>query len=124
MFSLHSLYSAALCIFLTSLWVHADAKALGVQKGYLRGFFDRTPGQWVVGCLVCWSLVFPAYLAVRLAYQRIARGPNSPQFATTTCAPGPTINLAELLGYVLGAMALATLVIGVKGLLLSLFIQS
>lgn len=54
-----------LIIIGTSIWVFADAKAIGVKKGQIKGLFDFGPAGWLIACLLLWIVTFPVYLAKR-----------------------------------------------------------
>lgn len=55
----------------TSIWVLADAKTIGVQKGQITGFTDMGVLGWFIACLLLWIIAFPIYLAKRSEYKRI-----------------------------------------------------
>lgn len=55
----------------SSLWVWLDARALGVKRGEIDPPFDMSPAGWFWSCIVCWSIVFPGYLAKRPQYKAI-----------------------------------------------------
>lgn len=55
----------------SSIWVVADAKTIGVQKGQVKGFSDLGPWGWFFACLLLWLVAFPIYLAKRSEYKRI-----------------------------------------------------
>jgi len=57
----------------TSIWVVSDAKAIGVQKGQVKGFLDLGPWGWFFVCLFLWIVGFPAYLAMRGKYKAVNR---------------------------------------------------
>lgn len=52
-------------LFASSFWVLYDAKAIGVQKGQLKGLCDLGPWTWFFACLFLWIIAFPLYLAKR-----------------------------------------------------------
>ena len=60
-----------LIIIGTSIWVFADAKAIGVKKGQIKGLFDFGPAGWLITCLLLWIVVFPVYLAKRGEIKRL-----------------------------------------------------
>jgi hypothetical protein len=60
-----------LLVFGTSLWVLADARTIGVEKGQIKGFFNMGPTGWFFSCLLCWIVAFPAYLVKRPEYKRV-----------------------------------------------------
>lgn len=55
----------------TAIWVFTDAKAIGVKKGQIKGFFDFSPAGWLIACLILWIVAFPVYLAKRGEFKRI-----------------------------------------------------
>lgn len=65
--------SLVICIVLvTSIWVWIDARTLGVKKGQVEGFFNMTPFDWFIACILFWIIAFPAYLAKRPQYKQAA----------------------------------------------------
>ena len=60
-----------LLVFGTSVWVLADARTIGVEKGRIKGFFNMGPTGWFFSCLLCWIVAFPAYLVKRPEYKRV-----------------------------------------------------
>ena len=64
----------AMMVIVTSIWVLVDSKKLGVKAGSIGGFFDMGPVAWFISCLLLWIIAFPAYLAKRSKYQRLAQG--------------------------------------------------
>ena len=56
----------------SSIWVYFDAKAIGVRKGLITGLTDMGPGGWFFVSLLLWIVGFPAYLATRGKYKKIA----------------------------------------------------
>ena len=58
----------------TSIWVLFDAKTIGVRKGLIPGFTDMGPWGWFVASLLLWIVGFPAYLAMRGKYKKLADG--------------------------------------------------
>jgi len=52
-------------IFVSSIWVYADAKKIGVRKGQVKGIANLGPGAWFIVCLFLWVLAFPMYLVKR-----------------------------------------------------------
>lgn len=55
----------------SSIWVLADAKAIGIKKGQVRGLANMDPGDWFVCCLLLWIVVFPMYLTKRPQFMQI-----------------------------------------------------
>lgn len=55
----------------TAIWVGFDASSIGVKRGQIKGLGNSSVAAWVVGCLVLWCLVFPAYLLARPTLKRI-----------------------------------------------------
>jgi len=58
-------------IVASSIWVYFDAKAIGVQKGQIKGITDMGPGGWFCVSLLLWIVGFPAWLAMRGKYKQI-----------------------------------------------------
>lgn len=58
-------------VIASSIWVVADAKTIGIQKGQIKGFTDLGPWGWFFACLLLWIIAFPVYLAKRSEYKRI-----------------------------------------------------
>ncbi len=61
----------------TSIWVWADAKTLGAERGRLKGLADMTPLEWFGCCLTIWPVGVLFYLAKREELKRIADSMNS-----------------------------------------------
>jgi len=55
----------------TSIWVYFDAKALGAQKGKIKGMLNMNPGEWFFVTLLLWIVGFPAWLVARGTYKII-----------------------------------------------------
>lgn len=68
----------ALVVISGSVWVLVDATTIGVRKGMIRGFFDMGPWGWFFSCVLLFVVGFPAYLAKRQEYKRIAQAQRSP----------------------------------------------
>ena len=64
-------YLLYIIVIVTSIWVVADAKTIGVRKGQMKGFTDMGPWGWFIACLLLWIIGFPIYLAKRNEYKRI-----------------------------------------------------
>lgn len=70
-------------IIASSIWVYFDAKAIGVEKGQIKGFTDLGRWGWFMACMLIWILGFPLYLSKRDTYKRIN---SQQQKATAKCA--------------------------------------
>jgi hypothetical protein len=77
-----NLVVAALCIG-SSVWVRYDAKAIGVQKGQVKGLADLGPWGWFFACLFLWIVAFPWYLAKRRELLRINGKDSAPKTPLT-----------------------------------------
>jgi len=64
-------------IVATSVWVWADARALGVPKLYDRGQVQLAPFEWFVLCLLFWPITFPVYLARRRSFRELRKSEES-----------------------------------------------
>ncbi|MGC9184898.1 MAG: hypothetical protein ACP5GC_05555 [Thiomonas sp.] len=58
-------------VIVSSLWVLADAKALGVRKGLVRGLGNLGPVGWFLACLLLWFPSFFIYLLLRPKFKRL-----------------------------------------------------
>jgi hypothetical protein len=65
-----------LVILGTSIWVFFDARSLGVKKGMVKGILDMGPWVWFFVTLLLWIVGFPAYMATRDKYKKIAQQSN------------------------------------------------
>ncbi|MDY0331152.1 MAG: hypothetical protein RBR52_11750 [Thiomonas sp.] len=84
-------------VIVSSLWVLADARAIGIRKGQVRGLGNLSPAGWFIACLLLWFPAFPYYLYKRREFRRIngqrpipTRGVESPQPALAAAASQPT----------------------------------
>lgn len=57
---------------IVSIAVYMDAKAIGVKKGLLPGFFNMGAGLWALACFLFLIIALPAYLFKRSAYIQAA----------------------------------------------------
>lgn len=57
-------------VLVSSLWVLADAKAIGIKKGQVRGLGNLGPAGWFLACLLLWFPAFFFYLYKRPAFKR------------------------------------------------------
>lgn len=65
-------------VIVSSIWVLVDARAIGVQKGQIRGIANMGPVGWFFVCLLLWIVGFPMYLAKRSEYKRVnGKGGNN-----------------------------------------------
>ncbi|MDH3348197.1 MAG: hypothetical protein OEM02_08900 [Desulfobulbaceae bacterium] len=55
-------------IICSSIIVYYDARALGIKRGLIHGFFDMEPLEWGLTVAGLWPLVFPFYFLMRSEY--------------------------------------------------------
>lgn len=58
-------------VLVSSLWVFADARAIGVKRGQVKGLANMNPSSWFLGVLLLWPLAFPLYLSKRAEFKRV-----------------------------------------------------
>jgi len=78
-----------LVVLVSSLWVLADAKAIGVKKGQIRGLGNLGPWGWFFACLLLWFPAFPIYLYKRPAFKRINAAGLAPSLVTVVAGQAP-----------------------------------
>jgi hypothetical protein len=64
-------FIAILIVLGSSIWVLADASAIGIKKGQVRGLANMSAGDWFACCLLLWIVVFPFYLSMRPKFMEI-----------------------------------------------------
>jgi ribosomal protein L31E len=79
-----------LIVVASSIWVHQDAKRIGVKKGQVKGLADLSPVGWLIACLGVWVISFPIYLLKRKEFMRI----NEKTGNTTAVAAGGIATIA------------------------------
>jgi hypothetical protein len=78
-----------LVVLVSSLWVLADAKAIGVKKGQIRGLGNLGPWGWFFACLLLWFPAFLIYLYKRPAFKRINAAGLAPSLVTVVAGQAP-----------------------------------
>lgn len=68
----------------TSIWVLIDAKAIGVRREERKSAFNFGPWGWFISCLFLWIIAFPAYIAKRAGFKKIATMPDNTQTQEST----------------------------------------
>ncbi len=56
---------------IASIVVYVDARAIGIKKGLMPGFFNIGAGTWGFACFLFLIIALPAYLLKRGQYQHI-----------------------------------------------------
>ncbi len=83
----------------SSFWVLADAKAIGVKKGQVRGLGNLAPAGWFLACLLLWFPAFFFYLYMRPTFKRInARGVVHAAEPVVSMPPQPRVATPRLNG--------------------------
>src|SRR5689334_1744845 len=71
-----AVFTVLLVVVTTTLWVLVDSIRIGVKKDLITGFFNMGKTGWVLSCLGCWILAFPAYLIKWDAYKQARQSPT------------------------------------------------